>query len=231
MRRTLTRHDLRDIRLNLGLTQRELAAVLNLAPKNGAGTVRYYESGKIQPSGPVRLIYQELQGGWRPMTWREPTGRLHRARARYFNHVTLNTGHSRRSYRHEVGDQAIEALGPILRDLLSGGRPTIPHVPTPCTLTGLQHRQCFLVTVFGPPHGADEVPILTLGVGLEPHCAQEIWTELHKHPITPLTTSAAEPPKTPWLAAKVEVGGAQYLETMDWLGDFGRCLAWAWIEN
>ena len=82
MRRTLTRHDLRDIRLQLGLTQREMAAVLQLAPKNGGDTVRFYERGKVHPSGPVQLIYSELRDGWRPRTWREPTGRLHRARGR-----------------------------------------------------------------------------------------------------------------------------------------------------
>lgn len=87
------------------------------------------------------------------------------------------------------------------------------------------------MTVWGPPEHGHDLPIITMAVAIDPRCGRELWAELHKEPSSSLATSPAEPPKTPWLAARLDVGGALHRETMDWLGDFERCLAWAWIEN
>ena len=57
----MTRSQMRELRQSLGLTQRELAQLLRLAPNTGADTVRKYESGVIRPSGPVVLLYELLQ--------------------------------------------------------------------------------------------------------------------------------------------------------------------------
>ena len=39
----------------------------------------------------------------------------------YLKHVTLLTGHSRRSPRSEVADEVIERLAPVLSEALTGG--------------------------------------------------------------------------------------------------------------
>lgn len=40
-----------------------------------------------------------------------------------------------------------------------------------------------------------------------------------------------ECPGEPWCAVRLEPGIALYPETAHWLGDFERCLAWAWLER
>lgn len=44
----------------LGLTCAQLADALELEPTNGKDTVRFWESGKRQPSGPVRAAIRLL---------------------------------------------------------------------------------------------------------------------------------------------------------------------------
>ena len=54
--------DLRAIRRDLGLSQAAMACELGLGA-NGARTVRRYESGEIEPSGPVLRLYSEFRDG------------------------------------------------------------------------------------------------------------------------------------------------------------------------
>ena len=54
---------MRAIRRGLGLTQKEMAQYLRLAPKGGADTVRSWEAGRRPPSGPVTVVYEALEDG------------------------------------------------------------------------------------------------------------------------------------------------------------------------
>jgi hypothetical protein len=45
-----------------------------------------------------------------------------------------------------------------------------------------------------------------------------------------LATDRDEVPPEPWCAARIEVGSLAFPDEMLWLGDFERCLAWAWLE-
>ena len=65
---TMTPTELKEARKELGLTQSQMGSVLNLG-KNGDVTVRRWELGERDPSGPVLLMYRELLAGWRPSTW------------------------------------------------------------------------------------------------------------------------------------------------------------------
>ena len=58
----MTPADLLDIRRVLGLSQNAMARELGLGA-NGARTVRRYESGEVEPSGPVRRLYAEFRDG------------------------------------------------------------------------------------------------------------------------------------------------------------------------
>ena len=58
----LTPLNLRTIRRDLGLSQAAMACELGLGA-NGARTVRRYERGEIDPSGPVRRLYAAFRDG------------------------------------------------------------------------------------------------------------------------------------------------------------------------
>ena len=58
----MTPAELRTIRRGLGLSQAAMACELGLG-SNGGRTVRRYESGEIEPSGPVLRLYAEFRSG------------------------------------------------------------------------------------------------------------------------------------------------------------------------
>lgn len=57
---SITPDRMKAIRLRLGLTQAEMAERFRLG-KNGGRTIRRYESGQTQPSGPVALLYETFE--------------------------------------------------------------------------------------------------------------------------------------------------------------------------
>lgn len=59
----MTPERMRAIRRRLGVTQKEMANYLRLAPKGGADTIRSWEAGRRPPSGPVTVIYEALEDG------------------------------------------------------------------------------------------------------------------------------------------------------------------------
>lgn len=78
--------------------------------------------------------------------------------------------------------------------------------------------------------GRPRSPLLTLGVCAETAESAALWQALHREATLPLATDPARPPAAPWCAVRIELGALPYLETMAWVGDFERCLAWAWID-
>ena len=58
----MTTTELRAIRDRLGLSQAGMARELGLGA-NGARTIRRYESGEIEASGPVLRLYREFRAG------------------------------------------------------------------------------------------------------------------------------------------------------------------------
>lgn len=58
----LTPQELRDIRVGLGLTQREMAQALRLQSRGGRG-IREFEHGERNPSGPVQYLYELFRDG------------------------------------------------------------------------------------------------------------------------------------------------------------------------
>ena len=57
--------DLRDIRLELGLSQSQLAKVL----RTTLTTIARRERGEIGCPPTIELMYEELRAGWRPATF------------------------------------------------------------------------------------------------------------------------------------------------------------------
>jgi hypothetical protein len=145
-------------------------------------------------------------------------------------HLTVNTGHGRLSPRHEVRDDTLPAVTP----LLSPGDHPLPfelgregwHLVVPTCPAGwlgtLYLRDVPMATVAVAATAADEAALwpaleaLYLKVTDQGPPAAADWRAPH------------QPPGLPWCAA-VLVGplGA----AAAWIGDFERCIAWAWLEQ
>ena len=148
---------------------------------------------------------------------------------RYIRHVTLTTGHVRDSWRQEISDEAIRACQTLITQITAtvGALAQIPGVGD-YHLSGVASGACLVATVWS---GAPSVCIATIGVAGHSRCGLHLWRELHRWGETPVVTDPDRCPTEPWVAAALDAGIARHPEAAHWLGDFERCLAWAWIER
>lgn len=147
---------------------------------------------------------------------------------RYLHHVTLTTGHVRRSPRDEVSPAALAYAQELLAHALQRDAP--PLVITPAlgdyTLTARASGRC-LVAIVRAPQEID--PLATIGVAAHSRCGAWLWRELHKWGQTPVVTDPQHCPPEPWVAVALDTRAVAHPDAMDWLGDFERCLGWAWL--
>ncbi len=157
----------------------------------------------------------------------------------YLAHLTLTTGHLRRSYREEVGDEALALLAPWLARAISTG------ASEPLPVASLAHfaasatveNGSLLCTVWGPPssqqsaasvHHVAAIPLVTFGVAQRSRQAAVLWPLLVA---LPGTATGLQRPPSPWCAVSLQPGLLLHHTASEWLGDFERCVAWAWITR
>lgn len=132
----------------------------------------------------------------------------------HLHHLTVTTGHSRRSSPSEVRGTTRQLLRPILDAALSGGRPTLP-VPGGYALTGTASgRRASTWTVHGPSG-----PLVTMLVCRRGKCASA-WRSIG---------GAGAQPQHPYCAVRLEEALAHDTRAAEWLGDLERCIAWTWL--
>lgn len=136
-------------------------------------------------------------------------------------HLTLTTGHVRQSSRSEVSYDAIAALRPLLA---SGERalPASPGYLLQVTIDG----SALMATVRLGWHADTEtqrVPLVTIGVAPDT-TALYAFRQLYRGRVD----AVREAP-----ACIVDIHPTIALDpgAAEWLGDFERCLAWAWVER
>ena len=92
-----------------------------------------------------------------------------------------------------------------------------------------------IVTVYGPdgphergqPANAD-IPLVTFGVAQRSRHSEPLWAMLlanFEH------AKGLQQPATPWCAVIVHPSIMMHADAIGWLGDFKRCVAWAWITR
>jgi hypothetical protein len=156
----------------------------------------------------------------------------------HIRHITLSTGHSRDSYRSEVSDEAVD----VCADLIA--RITADHTSEPVRIPGVGDYYisgrsadgCLLATVWsGQPvpslHDPSvPAPICTIGVAARERHGDRLWRMLHQWGEMPIVTDPDRCPPAPWIGVALDAGIIAHLGAAHWLGDFERCLGWAWIE-
>jgi hypothetical protein len=139
----------------------------------------------------------------------------------YLNHITLDTGHNRRSPRSEVSDEAIAMVGAHLRRAIAAGSDPIPTRPYDLMATAV--GRYLICTIMD-----GSMPALTFGVAPRARGAKKLWDVLVANRGYPVDT--AQPPGAPWLATRIERADLTR-KIATWAADYERICAWAWIER
>lgn len=155
----------------------------------------------------------------------------------YINHITITTGHNARTSRADVTGDVLEVVAPWLQSIIKTGN----KAPLPVrdishySAKALVHSGGLVVTVYGPigPHqqGAPanaDIPLVTFAVARRSRHGGDLWSMLlaifdHK--------SGIKQPSVPWLAVAVHTSAFAHRDALDWLADFERRVAWAWITR
>lgn len=160
----------------------------------------------------------------------------------YLHHITITTGHSRRCLLSEVAPEVLAMMGEWLSQaLLSDDGLDQPPVPVPLPVPALaefsahvhQSPGGLVVTVYGPdiltvpPAMPEPVPLVTFAVARRERNAAKLWSALILAAQGPLAPPAM--PSTPWCGVVLHQGVRFFPDATNWLGDFERCVAWAWI--
>lgn len=155
----------------------------------------------------------------------------------YINHTTLTTGHNARTSRADVADDVLAIVAPWLQSIVGAGQKSPMPVQALSHFSAIAYVQDggLIVTVYGPdgphergqPANAD-IPLVTFGVAQRSRHSEPLWAMLlanFDHP------EGIKQPGTPWCAVVMHLSIMAYADAIDWLADFERCVAWAWITR
>lgn len=156
--------------------------------------------------------------------------------ATYIHHVTLTTGHTRRSYRSECDPRFLAELAPIVAECERDGTADMPSPTGLMRLTRINDSdrpsRHVAIWAISEPQGP---ALVTLALAMDDRAGAGVWRALHAghaEPV-PLATRADQRPGAPWLAVILHVPAMVPVmhPALGWLGDAERCIAWAWIDH
>ena len=151
----------------------------------------------------------------------------------YIRHITLQSGHSRDSYAGEVRSDIIALCQVMIEECLATDGRRI-EFPSDMGLDGYS----LMCGKFGGSaltgsvwFGKSEpVPLVNFAIAVKSRSGAALWRAMHEHASIKPATDPARCPPEPWLAVSLEPDLADYADALAWLGDFERCLAWAWVS-
>lgn len=155
----------------------------------------------------------------------------------YINHLTLSTGHVSRIERGDVNGETLARVGPWLAALTATGESAPLPVSGLATYSaiGSVYGGALILTVSGPtqqsgPMVGNAPPLVTLGVAKRSRHGTALWPLLSA-PHMPPVKRGIERPAEPWCAVAIWPTIMLHPESMEWLGDLERCIAWAWVTR
>lgn len=146
---------------------------------------------------------------------------------RHLEHVTLDTGHTRRSPRSEAADEVVRGLAAGLdRAIATKAREPVPGFALfSYNVTALGGAAIFTLW-------REAAPVVTFGVAANAKDSAKLWRLLHQGGAGKHATNPERPPAAPWIGARMEAGAASTPhDDLLWIAKFERSLAWAFIER
>ena len=151
----------------------------------------------------------------------------------YINHLSLRSGHLSRIAVKDVSRETIARVSPWLLALVA------QREPLPLPVSGLADFAAnasvfdgaLLLTVSGPPslaHGGKAPPLASIGVAKRSRHGAALWPLLTSD-VMPAIKPGLRKPTEPWCAVVLWPTLALHPSASRWLGDFERCVAWAWV--
>lgn len=134
----------------------------------------------------------------------------------HINHITLNTGHIRKTYPHEVDKDLYFKLRQIYKKSLS---PDGTELFDGFIVKTTQTEIGAITTIFKAG-----VPILTTACSKNDDGS--LWKSMHEYSTVPLQTKPTDKIPLPYIADRVEIGAVFYPGATQWTGDFARCMGW-----
>lgn len=144
------------------------------------------------------------------------------------SHLTLNTGRCRQySPRDEVSDDVLATIAPWLDAAVeSGAIVKIPKFEYRVQARAVQGAISMEVYAPEPDVGPD-IPVASIAVAQQEQAA-EIWSAYRPLPgVVPWVKM----PKAPFCLVLLHPTIMMYRDALEWLGDFERIVAWAWITQ
>lgn len=156
----------------------------------------------------------------------------------YIHHLTLSTGHLSRIERGDVSGETLARVGPWLAALAASPGDSLPlPVDALSDYTGLAAvlDGSLIVTISGPamksgPMRGKRPPLVTIAVAKRSRHGAELWPLLQA-PHMPAVKRGLTRPAEPWAAVSIWPTVMLYRDSVHWLGDLERCIAWAWCTR
>lgn len=136
----------------------------------------------------------------------------------YINHITLNSGHLRKTKPNEVDKELYFILNRLYKDSLQKE----VEIFNGYTIKSIQDQFGVVITVYSKE---DKLPILTTAISKNDTLGL-LWKMMHDTAALPLTTNKNKPISLPYIADRIEIGAMYHLNATTWTGDFSRCMGW-----
>jgi hypothetical protein len=142
--------------------------------------------------------------------------------------LTLNTGHTTELPRHDVRDDLL----PLVRPLLEPGEHELRWFTPVLRLFVPLHTVGWLGTIYD-----SEAPLVTIGIAADDRDAEVVWPTLESlylnltdpRPVAGIDWRAPHrPDQTPWITTVIV--GALSPGLASTIADLARCLAWAFVD-
>jgi hypothetical protein len=143
-------------------------------------------------------------------------------------HTTPTTNQVRQPFWSKVGDELIEVCTGLIRQITMGETVSLPWPPG-YSLNGQAVDRCLVAVVWA--NGLPSQAVATIGVVAADRGAATVWRQLHRLGETPVVTDPKGCADAPWVATAHDADIVRHMNAVEWLGDFERCLAWAWLAE
>ncbi len=154
----------------------------------------------------------------------------------YITHLTINTGHVSRIQPGDVDGEALARVRPWLFALVDAGGEPMP-LPVAAlagyTAVAVVEDGALIVTVYGQRDDqvvGHSLPLVSVAIARRSRHASELWPLMTKMPGVPVKTGLKRP-SAPFCVVALLGPLAFDPGAQQWLGDFERCIAWAWIDG